>query len=80
MPTHADCTEALHAARVECAHDDPECRRSHGIDAAACPTEVTACYVAGTSEPVRVCLSQPTQHAQTVYGLGMQGMPSRVVS
>ena len=77
---HSDCTQALHAVRQHCSANDVECLRAHGVGATNCDHPLTSCMAAGTSEPVRVCLTHPTEQSQTVYGLGMQGNPTKVIN
>ena len=76
---HSDCTEALHAVKRQCSPDDTRCLLSHGVEVEDCPLPLTSCIAAGGSEQVRVCLTRPTEQVQTVYGLGMRGVPTRGV-
>lgn len=78
---HSTCAEALHTVRTECASktgaEREQCLREHHVHSEPHPSR-TECRVAGDSDVHHVALEVPTV-PQTVYGMPLFGMPSRVV-
>lgn len=83
---HSTCAEALHMVRTECASklgaERKQCIRkaneAHHVHLEPHPSR-TECRVAGDSDVQHVALEVSTTVPQTVYGMPLFGVPSRVV-